>query len=83
VTDPCPPGLIGIDGAKRLAAAPNTVGKTIADQLAERGMSWKSYQESLPRGGADRVTYSDGFFTDLSNIPGFVLASTAIEAPLP
>ena len=68
-TSPCPPGLIDIDGVKSLAAAPNTVGKTIADQLAEHGMTWKSYQESLPRSGADRVTYSDGFFTDLSNIP--------------
>src|SRR5215475_283547 len=71
-TDPCPPGLIDIDGVKWLAAAPNTAGKTIADQLAEREMTWKSYQESLPRSGADRVTYSDGFFTDLSNIPASI-----------
>ena len=32
--------------------------------MAERGRSWKSYQESLPPSGADKVTYSDGFFTD-------------------
>ena len=67
---PCPPGLIAIDGKRGIHAAPNTAGKTIADQLAERGMTWKSYQESLPPGGADMVTYSDGFFTDTSNIPG-------------
>jgi hypothetical protein len=29
-------------------------------------MTWKSYQESLPPSGADNVTYSDGFFTDLT-----------------
>lgn len=68
-TSPCPPGLIDIDGVKSFGAASDTVGKTIADQLAEHGMTWKSYQESLPRSGADRVTYSDGFFTDLSKIP--------------
>jgi hypothetical protein len=39
-----------------------TVGKTIADQLAERGRSWKSYQESLPPYGPDGVNNSDGFF---------------------
>jgi len=57
-------------------AAPNTVGKTIADQLAEQGMTWKSYQESLPPSGADNVTYSDGYFTDVTvpgNIPGGLL----------
>jgi phosphatidylinositol-3-phosphatase len=67
---PCPPGLIDIDGKMSVPAAKNTVGKTIADQLAERGMSWKSYEESLPPTGADNVTFSDGFFTDKSNIPG-------------
>jgi len=65
-TAPC--SEIDLDGVLGYPAAPNTVGKTIADQLAERGMSWKSYQESLPPSGADNVTYSDGFFTDL-NIP--------------
>jgi len=71
-TSPCPPGLIDIDGIKSIPAAANTVGKTIADQLAERGMTWKSYQESLPRTGADGVKYSDGFFTDKSNIPSII-----------
>lgn len=63
-TAPCT--LIDVDGTVSFTAAPNTVGKTIADQLAERGMTWKSYQESLPPSGADNVTYSDGYFTDLT-----------------
>jgi hypothetical protein len=67
--DPCPPGLIDINGTLYIPAAPNTVGKMIADQLAEQGKSWKSYQESLPPTGADGIKYSDGFFTDLSDIP--------------
>lgn len=67
---PCNPGLIDINGTIGFRAAPNTAGKTIADQLAERGMTWKSYQESLPPTGADNVNFSDGFFTDSTNIPG-------------
>jgi hypothetical protein len=67
VTDPCPPGLISIDG--RSIPAAHTVGKMIGDQLAEKGRRWKSYQESLPASGADGIAYSDGFFTDLSTIP--------------
>jgi hypothetical protein len=39
-------------------------GKSIGDQLADFGLSWKSYQESLPPTGADAVNFSDGFFTD-------------------
>ena len=67
---PCNPGLIDINGSMFVRKAPNTVGKTIADQLAERGMTWKSYQESLPPTGADGVNFADGFFTDSTNIPG-------------
>ena len=70
-TAPC--AEIDVDGILGFNAAPNTVGKTIADQLAERSMTWKSYQESLPPSGADNVTYSDGYFTDLTvpaNIAG-------------
>ncbi len=63
-TAPC--SQVDVDGTLGFDAAPNTVGKTIADQLSDRGMSWKSYQESLPPSGADNVTYSDGFFTDLT-----------------
>jgi hypothetical protein len=58
-----PPGENNIDGVQSIAAASNITGETIADQLAERGLSWKSYQESLPLAGADGVNNSDGFFT--------------------
>jgi len=75
-TDPCPPGLVSIKGNLSIPAAGNTVGKTIADQLAEHGKSWKSYQESLPPIGADQVTYSDGFFTDTSDIPSAIPGET-------
>ena len=51
--------LANVDGVKSFSAAP-TVGKTIADQLAEAGLSWKSYQENLPVTGADRVNYANG-----------------------
>jgi hypothetical protein len=64
VTAPCN----DIDGVLSVAAAP-TLGKSIADQLAERGRSWKSYQQALPPTGADGVNASDGFFTDGTNIP--------------
>ena len=64
VQDPCPPGLIDIDGSGLPAA--HTVGKMIGDQLAEHGRRWKSYQESLPPTGADGIAYSDGYFTDVN-----------------
>jgi hypothetical protein len=63
-----PPGDIDIDGVKSYGANPNTVGKTIADQLDEAGMSWKSYQEDLPPTGADGVNLADGFFTNSTNL---------------
>ncbi len=75
VTDPCPPGLVSIDGRKIPAA--HTVGKMIGDQLAETGRRWKSYQESLPSTGADGIAYSDGFFTELSTIPDSLGGSSA------
>jgi phosphatidylinositol-3-phosphatase len=58
------PGEINIDGLESIPAAGHISGKTIADQLDERNKSWKSYQESLPLGGADLVNYSDGVFTN-------------------
>ena len=67
-TNPCPPGFNDIDGVKSVPAAANTAGKTIADQLAEHDLSWKSYQESLPPTGADKVNNSDGFFISGSQI---------------
>jgi hypothetical protein len=55
--------IIDIDGVQAYAAAP-TIGMTIGDQLAMRNLGYKSYQESLPPQGADRVNISDGYYTD-------------------
>ena len=63
-----PPGDVNVDGLHSYAANPKTVGKTIADQLAARGMTWKSYQESLPPTGPDNVNLADGLFTDKSTL---------------
>jgi hypothetical protein len=64
ITPPDITSVTEIDGVKSIPAASGIVGKTIADQLWERGMSWKSYQESLPPSGADGVNNSDGYFDD-------------------
>ncbi len=58
------PGTINIDGVQSIPAATNISGKTIADQLFEARLSWKSYQENLPGAGANLVNYSDGFYTN-------------------
>jgi len=58
--------LANIDGVKSVPAVKGTSGKTIADQLVEHGLSWKSYQESLPVTGADQVNSSNGTATDSS-----------------
>ena len=71
-----PPGLNNIDGTLSIPAAPNTVGKTIADQLAESGRAWKSYQESLPVTGADTVDISDGVYTDSTDFSTIMPALT-------
>jgi phosphatidylinositol-3-phosphatase len=75
-TDPCPPGLVDLKGSLMIPAEQDISGKTIADQLAENGGTWKSYQESLPAAGADNVDYSDGFFTNTSNIPSVLSGET-------
>jgi phosphatidylinositol-3-phosphatase len=63
------PGFINflpnIDGVKSLAAA-HTVGKTIGDQLAQAGLSWKTYQENLPVSGADLINVSNGTASNLT-----------------
>jgi hypothetical protein len=59
---------IDIDGVLGVPAQGNISGKTIADQLNEAGMSWRTYQENLPPSGADGVNFADGFFTDSSDI---------------
>jgi hypothetical protein len=60
-----PPGILNIDGIVNFPPA-STTAATIGDQLAAAGMSWKSYQEDLPPGGADGVNYSDGTFSNLT-----------------
>ncbi|HTS26435.1 MAG TPA: alkaline phosphatase family protein [Bryobacteraceae bacterium] len=71
-----PPGVNNIDGTQSIAAATNTSGKTIADQLAEVGGTWKSYQESLPPQGANNVNTSDGLYTDTTNFAAILPALT-------
>ena len=70
--------LNNIDGTQSVPAA-LTTGKTIADQLVARHLTWKSYQESQPAGGADRVNYSDGFFT---NSTDFTTITPTLNPPL-
>jgi len=66
VTLPQFPFLADIDGVKSVPAA-HTIGKSIADQLAEAGLSWKSYQENLPLGDVFGVNYSNGTATNLTD----------------
>lgn len=56
--------LANIDGRQSVPAARNTSGKSIGDQLVHAGLSWKSYQETLPEAGADRVNNSNGSATN-------------------
>ena len=71
-----PDGEIDIDGTASYAAQ-RTVGKSIADQLDARHMSWKAYEEDVPVAGADRVDYSDGFFSNLTDFS----AITPVQNP--
>jgi hypothetical protein len=64
-----PPGDIDIDGVLGYEANPNTVAETIADELVASGLTWKSYQESLPPTGADEVNLADGMISNLVDIP--------------
>ena len=76
ITPPSVTSVTEIDGVKSIAAASGTAGKTIADQLAAKGLTWKSYQESLPATGADKVNNSDGFFSDVNPISTSLPAET-------
>jgi hypothetical protein len=73
------PGTINIDGVQSIPAAHGISGITIADQLARAGKSWKSYQENLPLDGADRINYSDGIYTNLTD---FTKITPALTPPL-
>ena len=73
-----PAFLADIDGVKAVHPAP-TVGKSIADQLTEIGLSWKAYEESLPLGDAYGVNGSNGTVSNLSdftNLPGLTSYTT-------
>jgi len=73
------PGENNIDGVRSIPAASGIDGKSIGDQLVAAGRSWKSYQESLPITGADLVTYSDGFYTNLTD---FSTITPVLNPPL-
>jgi len=75
-----PPCEIEIDNIHQLAANPNTLGITIADQLAAANKTWKTYQESLPLSGPDLVTYSDGNFTNNTDFTAINAVLTAAGA---
>lgn len=74
-----PPCENDIDGVRSVAADAHIVGKTIADELVDAGMSWKAYEEALPIGGADRVDASDGVYTNLTD---FTKVLPALNPPL-
>ena len=74
-----PPGTNDIDGIKSVALAKNIDGKTIADQLVDRGMTWKAYEESLPLSGADLINFSDGVYTNLTD---FSTITPVLNPPL-
>jgi phosphatidylinositol-3-phosphatase len=87
--DPPMIALANIDGVKSVPATRNTFGKTIADQLVERGLSWKSYQESLPPIGADGVDNANGTVSSGSDFTALDTlgqnnnsASVPLDAPL-
>ena len=63
-----PPGTVNIDGVQSIPAATNVLGMTIADQLVATGRSWKSYEEGLPADGADRINFSDGLYSNLTDL---------------
>jgi len=58
--------LADIDGVRSVPAA-HVVGKTIADQLVHAGLSWKTYQESLPLGSPFGVNSSNGVVSNLTD----------------
>jgi len=67
-----------IDGKMSIAAAKNTLGKTIADQLVEAGKTWRTYQEDVSPGGADLVNYGDGYFDNTSDLATLLPGATNI-----
>jgi phosphatidylinositol-3-phosphatase len=76
IAPPAITSVTEIDGVMSIPPASGIVGKTIADQLFEHGLNWKSYQESLPPEGADKVNNSDGYFSDVNPISASLPAET-------
>jgi hypothetical protein len=76
------PGAIEIDDKLSIPANPATVGKTIADQVAAGGLTWKSYQESLPPSGADKVDNADGYYSNLSDLSAALPGEKQTQANL-
>lgn len=68
--------LADLDGIQSVPAAP-TVGKTIGDQLDAAGLSWKSYQESLPLGPVFGVNYSNGTVSNLTDFTDLAPLTTS------
>jgi hypothetical protein len=62
------PGTVNLDGVQSMPAATHIVARTITDQLVASGRTWKSYEDGLPTGGADRVNYADGLYSNLTDL---------------
>ena len=77
VTLPQFPYLADIDGVKSVPAARNIEGRSIADQLVQAGLTWKSYQEDLPLTGADGVNYSNGTASNLTDFTALAPLTSA------
>lgn len=58
--------LADLDGLMSVPSEP-VAGKTIGDQLVDFGLSWKTYQESLPLGTPYGVNSSNGTVSNLTN----------------
>ena len=73
--------LADIDGVSGVPAAQAT-GMTIADQLVHIGLSWKTYQESLPLGTRFGVNYSNGTASNLTDFTelGPLTTSNVVQA---
>lgn len=69
--------LADIDGVKSIPQWHHIAGKTIADQLVRAGLSWKSYQESLPLGPVSGVNYSNGTVSNLTDFTDLAPLTTS------
>lgn len=74
-----PPCEVNTNGKLSYPAVSTTLAITIADQLATAGLTWKTYQESLPLVSPDKVDYSDGNFTNLTD---FTKIKPVLNPPL-